>query len=408
MNLNQLPALMSLALMSLAALACEQGQPSTPFLPNQTQDSAGIRIVENAQPPDGSRLPWRISSEPIVSIGALEGEEPYLLYRASDATRLSDGRIVVANSGTNELRVFDSIGIHLTTWGGPGEGPGEFMELARVEPWRGDSIVAWYAPRLGVSIFDAQGNHGRILELVQDQATPVPQGFWPQQATRSGEILAVHRPEGADTVVVQLRDGEGRVRTSFGTHAGSEPYIHAEGTDQSMLFWKIFGRKPVWTSWGDLVVIGHTGRYELRAFAEDGSLARIVRRDHMPRSPTADDVEEYIDGQLAWTSGRPESMRQRWRRGYESVPVAEHFPAFTSVMSDAVSYLWVAEYEFAEEEWSPRLWTVFDPEGRVLGFVETPEGLWIHEIGEDYIIGTAQDALNIEYMQMWGLERLEG
>ncbi len=57
---------------------------------------------------------------------------------------------------------------------------------------------------------------------------------------------------------------------------------------------------------------------------------------------------------------------------------------------------------------APRLWTVFDPEGRVLGLVETPEGLWIHEIGEDYILGTAWDALNVEYVQVWGLERLEG
>ena len=143
----------------------------------------------------------------------------------------------------------------------------------------------------------------------------------------------------------------------------------------------------------------------------DGSLARIVRRDHVPRSPTLDQVEAYIDGQLTWTANMPESRRARWRRGYESVPVAEHFPAFTSVMSDAVSHLWVAEYEYSAErrfsydEKPPRLWTVFDTEGRVLGLVETPEGLWIHEIGEDYILGAAQDALNVEYIQVWALDR---
>ncbi len=76
--------------------------------------------------------------------------------------------------------------------------------------------------------------------------------------------------------------------------------------------------------------------------------------------------------------------------------------------SDAVSHIWVAEYEFSEEERPPRLWTVFNPEGQVLGYVETPEGLWIHEIGEDYILGTTWDALQVEYIQVWPLERLEG
>ena len=54
------------------------------------------------------------------------------------------------------------------------------------------------------------------------------------------------------------------------------------------------------------------------------------------------------------------------------------------------------------------LWTVFDPEGRVLGFVETPEGLRIWEIGEDYILGRADDGLGVESVQVWPLERSGG
>ena len=38
-------------------------------------------------------------------------------------------------------------------------------------------------------------------------------------------------------------------------------------------------------------------------------------------------------------------------------------------------------------------WTVFDPEGRVQGFVETPPGLVIHQIGEDFILGKVLDEL---------------
>ena len=56
-----------------------------------------------------------------------------MLHYARDATKLSDGRIVVANGGSDELRIFDRSGTHVGTWGGQGEGPGEFTALGPVE-----------------------------------------------------------------------------------------------------------------------------------------------------------------------------------------------------------------------------------------------------------------------------------
>lgn len=48
---------------------------------------------------------------------------------------------------------------------------------------------------------------------------------------------------------------------------------------------------------------------------------------------------------------------------------------------------------------------MFDRDGRVLGFVETPHGLRVHEIGEGYILGRATDDFGVEYLQMWRLDR---
>ena len=175
----------------------------------------------------------------------------------------------------------------------------------------------------------------------------------------------------------------------------------------------IFGREPVYGTWGDRIVIGDTDRYELKAFRADGSLERIVRRAHVPRAPAAADVAAYIDQQVP--QARPgmsdadvERLQQDLRRRWESVPVAEHFPVFKSLMSDVLDHLWVEEYEFPGEGRPGSLWTVFDSEGRVLGLVETPEGLWIWEIGEDYILGRADDELGVESVQVWPLERSGG
>ena len=84
-------------------------------LVTDTRDSAGIRIVENARPAEDSRLPWRIGTEPAASIGEIEGDEPYILHEVTDAVLLPDRRIVVANSGTNEIRLYDAEGDHQAT-----------------------------------------------------------------------------------------------------------------------------------------------------------------------------------------------------------------------------------------------------------------------------------------------------
>jgi len=394
------------AVVAAATLACQEEGNSGAGLRSEVRDSAGKQIVDNAEPPEGSRLGWTIGPRPTVSIGVLEGEEPYMLYRAYDAATLSDGRIVVANTGTQELRVFDRSGTHLATWGGEGQGPGEFTDLSQIEAWPGDSIIAWYGPQLGFSVFGPDGSHGRNFVFAGQERVSPMQRFWPAAASRDGLILARHGPEAADTMVMQLRNGDGEVLASFGTHPSFEWHLLDEG-DRSILFQKTFGGEPVWALRGDQVVIGHTGRYELKSFAGDGTLARIIRRDHRQRVPTAAEVGAYIENEMdrnIWATG---AAAVALRRRFAAVPVAEHLPAFTSIMTDALGHLWVEEYESPADPRPVRLWTVFDPDGRVLGFVETPKGLSIDEVGADYVLGTALSDLDVEMVQVWPLGRSE-
>ena len=51
-----------------------------------------------------------VANEPTLSIGVEEGEEPYMLSRLAGAVRLSDGRIVLANRATDQVRWFDRDG----------------------------------------------------------------------------------------------------------------------------------------------------------------------------------------------------------------------------------------------------------------------------------------------------------
>lgn len=409
-------------LLAIAISGCGDADQDPPDVENPiasvSHDSAGIRIIENDRPPEGSRLDWRIGPEPSVSIGKREGEDPYLLHRVSDATRLRDGRIVIANGGSHELRFFDSLGSHLANRGGAGEGPGEFAFLRRVDPWPGDSIVAWEAPGLGFSVFDTDGGFGRIFSLVslnprplrqsRQSATtnttpagheggPVPRDMsgtmllWiPVSATRDGGILAIAGGEDENATVAQIRGSEGGELSSPITHTGPEPMLLAQA----------YAGEPAVVSWGDLVIVTSTTRYELKAFARDGTLARIVRRGHELRAPTEAEVFAYME-----ENSPPRMSPNQIRRQFQSLSAPEYFPAFGRIMTDATGHLWVREYDLPDAERDAPLWTVFDAEGRVLGFVETPEDLAIYEIGEDYILGRVRDELQVEYVQLWKLER---
>ncbi len=410
------------------AIGCRAGDaPDAPDATFLVEDSAGVEIVESARPVEGSRVGWRIGPEPAVTIGVRDGDEPYMLYLPSSSFRFPDGRIVVANRGTEEVRVFDRFGTHLTTLGGEGGGPGEFGSLMDVAPWPGDSIVAWDSRDHGISVFDSGGDYGRTFFL-QSGADHPRNGPKPVAARLDGTVLSVDElrygahgmdpagPVTADSARVEIWDGAGERLADLGNQPGEEVSLvtHPRGGGAEYVADAYSGEFVV-AAWGDLVVAGPNKPYEIRAFRGDGRLARIVRLEHEPRSPAEADQRIYVDrvtgvGNIEPRTGPPipEAVLDLRRQFFESVPLAEHFPAFSTILADDTGHLWVREYDYPQEEGSAPIWTVFDPNGRVLGYVETPAGLQIQQIGEDYILGHTEDELGVEYVQVWPLERAGG
>lgn len=389
--------------MAAALAACDQNR-STEHSPPESRDSAGIRIVENARPGPDSRIPWRIGAEPSVSIGEVAGEDAYLLDDVNGAAVLPDGRIVVANSGTNEIRVFDDAGIHQATWGREGEGPGEFTGLRGVGRWPGDSVVAWDNPTGAVSVFDAAGAVGRTFVLDSEAGPLEPRAVLRDGSIlgRTGETTGQGYRRARETYELR-RSGSGSP-VGFGTHPGRESHmgVHA---GVALVGYLPFGRSLWEAPWGGLVIITPDDNYEIRAYdGATGALARIVRREYENRAPTREEVDDALEDALertGWTGQRLEAART----GYGSMPVVERFPAFRMLLTDALDHLWVLEAALPGMDRPAPLWTVFDAEGQALGFIETPDGLSVLEIGADYLLGRATDELGVESVQVWALER---
>ena len=418
----------------VGALGCTVGSVtatthlSSHQLQYSVRDSADIRIVENPSPDSDSRLGWVVATEPDVTIGARDGSAAFQLYRVRDATRLADGRIVIANAGSNELLVFSADGDYIGAWGGRGEGPGEFESLALVHPWGPDSLIAADSENGRISVFGPDGGHGitkslrgelasfklaltlgsgrgpgggvsalgvhvavRVLPnarlLTRDTKAHGTQGLWRDQG-----LYAIMGPDGSSYV-------------SIGEFPGPEHYSESYREGNTVYVTPLrhpFARTTLTTEWGDLAVIGRNESYEIRAYRSDGSLVRIVRRHHETRSPTKAEQDAAFRNQLATLA---DDDRETRTKVAVNAPLVDSFPAYSSLRGDALGYLWVAEYRLPDARYEGTLWTVFDPDGRALGLVETPDGLRIFEIGADYILGRFTDELGVEYVRVLGLDR---
>lgn len=121
---------------------------------------------------------WTLSEAPLLEIGVREGEEAYQLHRVRGSVRLEDGRIVVLNAGSQELRYFDPDGRFLGAVGGRGEGPGEFQSPAGLRRDADGGLQVWDGSLMLVSHFDQEGTFRESSRLLASREEMFPGDDW--------------------------------------------------------------------------------------------------------------------------------------------------------------------------------------------------------------------------------------
>jgi hypothetical protein len=370
------------------------------------RDSAGIRIIENGSIPPENRV-WTVTGEPALEIGALEGDPEYQLFRVTGAHRFGDGRIVVANGGTHQLRFFDAQGRHYRSVGGEGDGPGEFQGLRLLEAFAGDSLLTFDQRQRRMAVFDSAGTYIRSV-------TPVGLEFYMLLgafADGSPLLQAINLimpdeiADGAERrpVNYHVLDVAGTTTATIGPYAGQEMHLIARA-DMVTINTVPFGRGAFARIAGDRVVAAANDTYSLDVYRRDGAREAVIRLAVEPQEVRPGDYEFLRDEAMA--SVRSDFQRQTEGESWDAMPRHETFPAFHSLMADDSGNLWVRDYLVPSDDRS--LWTVFDREGTALGKVETPAGLQIFEIGDDYVLGVWEDELEVEWLRLHALEKPEG
>lgn len=397
-----------LLLLLLALTACvDQAPPGTAIV----RDSSGIRIVENITPLWQEGQEWHLSPEPVVDIGAAEGDPSQQLYQVANAVRLDDGRIAIANSGTRELRLYDATGSHVRSTGREGDGPGEFRGIGWFQRWPHDSLATFDFFQRRVSIFDDQVVFARAFRLEGVNGVfPQPVGVFDD-----GRLLAravVGQPEEGRHWVpaaLYLYDVTGTLLDSVGADRGTEMLFTQVGGSRSILP-PPFGRSSTVVTRGDLFFVGVTDTYEVKAFNPDGTPVSITRLLVTPHEVSGNDLDAELERQLGFFGDS--GLRSAIERRLRELPLPETFPAFGPaiasrwpsnhpLIADLDNNFWVMEYDRPGS--SDVRWSVFDSAGTLLGTVDFPKGFVLLEAGPDYVLGHWKDELDVEHVQLYDL-----
>ena len=391
------PKASRLALVLLAGTISCTEETSGPPLVNQ-RDSAGIEIIEAMRPLWGDSSLWSVDPDPVVDLALSGSGPPHEFYRARSIRQRPDGSLAVADRGSQEVRVFSGTGESRGSFGGPGEGPGEFRNLWRIEN-AGDTLlvldarrrVTVVAPDLTlVRTFDLAGNAWSLHYL--GGSTLLTVAASPPEAPATGLI----RP--AD--VLTLVSLEGVKIDDIGETPGSESYVsvgenYASGDP-------LFGKRSHVAVLGQRIFRGSSDAMQVEELDMTGSLVRILR---IPGYPLDLSDAQIAAEREARFEELPSALPPFIRQLVEDLPAPATRPAYADMLVDPSGTVWLELHRGMSERDRPQEWLILDADGTWLGTVEVPDRFTVMEVRMDRMLGVWRDEVDVEHPQVLRLRR---
>lgn len=400
--------------LALGLAGCAEG--GTSHTPSEAvTDSAGVRFVGDSDPLWDSGEGWRVTTDPVLSIGVVDTPLVQQFHHIEGLTRMSDGTIVVLNTGSGQLKAFDSGGNHLWSAGGLGAGPGEMNDHQgkRLLRLRGDTLLV-------ISGFYriTFGPDGRLVEhrlqpeegACRSLTIPAAGDEYAECRTTSGDV--VPGPWVRESTIVRIGqdqvDSIGPFFLSDGWRSHSEVIRSPLGPRGTLRFAR---SEPT-------LLYARDDEYRIELWdLLSGSLSMVVRRQSPRWART--EVDIVLD---TWGFN---GLHPSFRADDERLSVADSLSLVNDFLMDELGFLWVrrepspseGDEGIPQEVFTPDgterigvVWNtsglhdVFRPDGTYLGTVRLPR-LGRVEIGADYVLGTVVDDWGIYYVRMFGLAR---
>lgn len=365
----------------------------------------------------------RLTSRPELQIGSVDGPAATRFQRIVGTVRLPDGRIVVADAGSGELRFFGPDGKPLLAAGGAGGGPGEFTRtfggatgLAAVGRVGTDSVAAYDLMAGRITVFSPGGDHaldravggpgGAASGLVRPVGWTGDGSFVGLITRRdAGEAPATGRHlDRPDEMLVTSRRGAAALDTGA-RFPGDARFMDISpagegGKLQVSISTPPFAASLAASAADGLVAVGPTDGRVIHLYDAGLDPVGTLHLDGRRLAVTDDRVSAWVDRQLS--DAVDPSRRRVLRERYRGLPVPDSLPVFGDLVVDRAGRVWVEAYPDPEPD-SATSWTVFDRTGRKLSRLRMPGRFRPLEIGAGYVLGVWKDDLDVEYVRLYRL-----
>jgi hypothetical protein len=416
-DVNRLAAILVLGGVALGMMACE-GTVEDPASDSSSRSEAGIDAQVVASGVDAQTPRWTVSTEPELTLGTEDGDGTETFSGIAYAARLADGRVLVLDGGSSEIRIFDSHGHFLVRRGGRGQGPGEFREFSQVTLQEGERLVVY--DRFAGRVTTWQINGGDVETGPLRSLTNSGRPDWRFVGVAGNDRYVIAQaPESLDEVM-QLPSGDTlRYRMDVvltnSTDVGPERIASTFGPLRVAFVFSLAqpgGRPPprrivplplthdvLAVTDGRRVVLSRTDRYEFLVVELETNNHQLWRRsDIEPELIDTRVVERYeslgIRPGMVPEGGTEPQFVEFPMELLIGAPLETH----SRIVLDDVGRMWVRGPEFPWDEGPPSEWTVFGEDGRIVAVVSLPAGLDVFHIGEGYVTGRVGGSLGVEYV----------
>lgn len=393
------PAVLALAVVAWAA--AQHLRPASPTVPLVVRDSLGVKVVESRAPQWGSEQAWTLDPVPLLDLAQSGAGEAHQFHRVADMLRTHDGTLVVSNGGTGQVRTFDATGRALRSFGGPGDGPGEFWSLGVLADRGAGRVTAFSFGRATALNLDSG-----LVRVVPAPARPFRSpasnpftwGIGSPELDVPLVVSRLHRPQ----LPVVRWDDDGFADT-VAVVQGSESFVEWFGED-------VIDARPIMgrtthlapTPEGDLVV-GEGEALEFRRLAgRDGTVALVARILGVDLAVSEREVARERELRLG------PSPSTLVRRIVERLPDPVARPAYQRILVDGVGNVWAGEFLGLLRRDAGQKWYVWDGDGAWLGIVEAPERFELFRVGADETLGVWRDDNDVEHPQVLRLIKPAG
>jgi hypothetical protein len=346
-----------------------------------------------------------IDPTPVLSIGVEEGEEPYQLLRVLDAMIAADGRIVISNSGTNELRLFDPAGRYLGALGRRGAGPMEFNEVSGGSLYANATQVLAAdeaAMRVHVLAPDLTFRETRRFAITPETPRPVLRGLastgeWIAQAFVNGGRLEGQPGQVLESSYHLLRyDSTGALLDTIVTLPARLRVVNEYQGSVHFPFVPLAAEPQVAVDGDRVIVVGGSAPV-MQVYALDGRVI-LEQAWNRERVRTATLWDEFKRQSAVAMAGQRDSARYAEFHS-KALPLPEYAPLYVAAKADGTGRIWLERFRMPLD--SARRWDVLDRDGRLLGTVDAPRGVSVLRFSGDRMIGRARDSLGVERVQLF-------